>query len=97
MRRRRFAAAADLRGYPLVETVMPDADDAGIQNFAVAADPSGPLYVANLGALLIHDGAHRLIEAADLALYRAKTEGRNRVRVDDGTAGSGAAAELGSN
>ena len=53
------AAAVDAgeRGYPLVRAVVPTAADADVQNFDVAADPRGLVYAANLGGVLVHDGA----------------------------------------
>ncbi|HYU33528.1 MAG TPA: hypothetical protein VEW48_15345, partial [Thermoanaerobaculia bacterium] len=43
------------RGYPLVRAY--DVADVDSQNFAVAMDPRGVLYVGNLDGLLVYDGA----------------------------------------
>ncbi|HEV3459771.1 MAG TPA: diguanylate cyclase [Thermoanaerobaculia bacterium] len=45
------------RGFPLIQSVLPPLAEAETQNFDVAADPRGYLYVANLGGLLVYDGA----------------------------------------
>ncbi len=51
------------RGYPLIQTYVPSHPQAEAQNFDVARDPKGVLYVANLGGLLAYDGAWwRLVE-----------------------------------
>lgn len=53
-----FPAGADTPpGLPLLRSVVPTIDDAGPQNFGIAADPRGVLYVGNLLGLLTFDGA----------------------------------------
>lgn len=56
-----FASAVQAQdpGYPLLHTYsIPELVDKGeTQNFDIAFDPRGFLYVANLGGLLVHDGA----------------------------------------
>lgn len=63
------AAAPAERGYPLIQTYDPPVLEAGTQNFDIARDLRGVLYAANLGGVLVYDGAWwRLIEVG-----RAKT------------------------
>ncbi len=45
------------RGFPLIQSFLPPLEGAETQNFDVAFDPRGYLYVANLGGLLVYDGA----------------------------------------
>jgi hypothetical protein len=45
------------RGFPLIQSYVPAIAGAQSQNFYVARDPLGFLYVANLGGLLVYDGA----------------------------------------
>jgi len=45
------------RGFPLIRAVVPENDEAGIQNFGLAIDRRGVLYTANLGGVAIYDGA----------------------------------------
>src|SRR6185295_5639892 len=45
------------RGFPLIREVIPTVPEAEVQNFGVATDRRGLVYVANLGGLLIYDGA----------------------------------------
>jgi hypothetical protein len=45
------------RGFPLIQSYVSAAEDAGSQNFAIAGDPRGYLYVANIGGVLVYDGA----------------------------------------
>ncbi|HEV7671934.1 MAG TPA: diguanylate cyclase [Thermoanaerobaculia bacterium] len=45
------------RGFPLIREVIPSAKEAKVQNFGVATDRRGLVYVANEGGLLIYDGA----------------------------------------
>ncbi|NJL27513.1 MAG: hypothetical protein HC897_06250 [Thermoanaerobaculia bacterium] len=44
-------------GYPLIRTVIPQTENAETQSFAIATDPRGLLYVANLAGVLVYDGA----------------------------------------
>lgn len=51
------------RGFPLIQPYTPALPEAETQNFGIARDPQGTLYIANLGGVLIHDGAWwRLVE-----------------------------------
>ncbi len=50
-------AAAPERGFPLIREVVPPIPEAEVQNFGIATDPRGLVYIANLGGLLIYDGA----------------------------------------
>jgi hypothetical protein len=45
------------RGFPLIQSYVPAVAGAESQNFYVARDPRGFLYFANLGGLLVYDGA----------------------------------------
>ena len=45
------------RGFPLIQSYVPPVEGAQSQNFAIAYDPRGLLYVANFGGVLIYDGA----------------------------------------
>jgi diguanylate cyclase (GGDEF)-like protein len=45
------------RGFPLIQSFAPPLEGAETQNFDIASDPRGFLYVANLGGLLVYDGA----------------------------------------
>jgi len=51
------AAPPPARGFPLIREVIPTVKEAEVQNFGIAADRRGVLYVANGGGLLIYDGA----------------------------------------
>ncbi len=50
-------AASAERGFPLIREVIPATPNAEVQNFGIATDRRGLLYVANLSGLLIYDGA----------------------------------------
>jgi len=45
------------RGFPLIQTYSAAAQKGETQNFGIARDPQGLLYVANGGGLLVYDGA----------------------------------------
>ncbi len=45
------------RGFPLIREIVPAIPEAEVQNFGIATDRRGLVYVANLGGLLIYDGA----------------------------------------
>lgn len=51
------AGARAERGFPLIQHYSPSLPEAEMQSFGIARDPRGTLYVANLGGVLIHDGA----------------------------------------
>ncbi len=71
------------RGFPLVEEIQPTAPETDMQSFDVAADPRGLVYVANLGGLLVWDGARWLglpIGVGETA-FSVRADGRGRVAV----------------
>ena len=45
------------RGYPLIQSYVPNHPEAESQSFGIARDSQGILYVANLGGVLAYDGA----------------------------------------
>lgn len=45
------------RGFPLIQSFHPTDPAASTQNFGIARDPRGVLYVANLSGVLVYDGA----------------------------------------
>src|SRR5438270_10926951 len=45
------------RGFPLLQAYVPTVEEAQPQNFGIARDAKGVLYVANLGGILTYDGA----------------------------------------
>lgn len=45
------------RGYPLIRTFQPQLEDAEVQNFDLATDPRGLLFLANGSGILVYDGA----------------------------------------
>jgi diguanylate cyclase (GGDEF)-like protein len=45
------------RGFPLIRSFAPPLEEVETQNFDVASDPRGYLYVANVAGLLVYDGA----------------------------------------
>ncbi len=51
------AVSSSSRGFPLIREVIPTVKEAEVQNFGVATDRRGLVYVANGGGLLIYDGA----------------------------------------
>lgn len=78
------------RGFPLIRNVIPQTPAAEIQNFDIATDPRGFLYVANLGGVLIYEGARWQV----IPIGRAKTA--ISVAVDaDGRVAVGGIDELG--
>ncbi|HEX4953492.1 MAG TPA: diguanylate cyclase [Thermoanaerobaculia bacterium] len=79
----RAAAETSERGFPLVQAIQPTVPETEIQNFDVAADPRGLVYVANLGGLLVWDGARWLglpIGIGETA-FSVRTDERGRVAV----------------
>lgn len=50
-------AAPREQGFPLIRSYEPDLPEAGIQNFAIASDPRGVLYLGNSAGVLTYDGA----------------------------------------
>lgn len=51
------AEPAPVRGFPLIREVVPAVEEAEVQSFGVATDRRGLVYIANLGGLLVYDGA----------------------------------------
>jgi diguanylate cyclase (GGDEF)-like protein len=51
------AAPPSERGFPLIQSVQPSNPEASTQNFGIARDPQGILYIANLTGVVVYDGA----------------------------------------
>jgi diguanylate cyclase (GGDEF)-like protein len=51
------APSAAERGFPLIQPYLPSDPGVSPQNFGLARDPRGILYIANLSGVLIYDGA----------------------------------------
>ena len=67
------------RGFPLLRVHDDTTHGGSPQNFGVAVDPRGYLYVGNLHGLLLHDGTHwRLIESK-AAIYATCVSARSAV------------------
>src|SRR6266852_5926954 len=49
--------SSEERGFPLIQAYDPALPDAETQNFAIARDPRGFVYVGNGGGVLVYDGA----------------------------------------
>ncbi|HEX2642349.1 MAG TPA: hypothetical protein VHU81_05120, partial [Thermoanaerobaculia bacterium] len=45
------------RGFPLIQEYLPTPENADSQSFGITHDPRGLMYIANLGGVLIYDGA----------------------------------------
>ncbi|MFL6292838.1 MAG: diguanylate cyclase [Thermoanaerobaculia bacterium] len=77
------AGAAQERGFPLIQPYFPSLPEAETQNFGIARDPQGTLYIANLGGILIHDGAWwRLVEiGAARTAFSVAADAAGRVAV----------------
>jgi hypothetical protein len=75
--------AAPERGFPLIQHYAPSLPEAEVQNFGIARDPRGTLYIANLGGVLIHDGAWwKLVEiGAARAAFSVASDAAGRVAV----------------
>ena len=76
-------APASGRGFPLIREVVPTIEEAEVQNFGVATDRRGLVYVANLSGLLAYDGAwwrHVPIGKAQTA-FSVATDAAGRVAV----------------
>ncbi|HEX6865445.1 MAG TPA: hypothetical protein VF414_21635, partial [Thermoanaerobaculia bacterium] len=76
-------AGALERGFPRIQHYSPSLPEAEVQNFAIARDPRGTLYIGNLGGVLIHDGAWwRLIEVgAARTAFSVAADAAGRVAV----------------
>ncbi len=69
-------------GFPPIETYEPAIREASSQSFAVDQDPSGILYVANLGGLFAYDGAWwQRYSIDDLAVFSVAADERGRVGI----------------
>ncbi len=79
----RATSAAFERGYPLIKALVPDQADAGTQNFGIARDARGVLYVANNAGVLIYDGAWwRLVPiGGQQSAFAIAVDGHGRVGV----------------
>ncbi|HSS75147.1 MAG TPA: diguanylate cyclase [Thermoanaerobaculia bacterium] len=81
------AAAAvpnsDERGFPLIQAYDPGLPDADTQNFAIARDPRGFVYVGNGGGMLVYDGAWwRLIPIGKAkSVFSLASDARGRIGV----------------
>jgi diguanylate cyclase (GGDEF)-like protein len=71
------------RGFPLIQAYDPGLPDADTQNFAIARDPRGFLYVGNGGGVLIYDGAWwRLIPIGKAkSVFSLASDARGRIGV----------------
>jgi diguanylate cyclase (GGDEF)-like protein len=71
------------RGFPRIQHYSPSLPEAEVQSFGIARDPQGTLYIANLGGVLIHDGAWwRLVEiGAARTAFSVATDAAGRVAV----------------
>jgi diguanylate cyclase (GGDEF)-like protein len=78
------------RGYPLIQSYVPNHPGAESQSFGIARDPQGVLYVANLGGVLAYDGAWwRLVEIGKGKIAYSIADGA------DGRVGVGGADDFG--
>src|SRR5436190_4763806 len=77
------ASASSERGYPLIKALVPDHPEAGTQNFAIARDARGVIYVANNAGVLIYDGAWwRLVPIGEQkSAFAIAVDGHGRVGV----------------
>jgi diguanylate cyclase (GGDEF)-like protein len=71
------------RGFPLLRNYPPSEYEGGSQNFDLAQDPAGLVYVANLQGVLIHDGAwwRKVPLANGLAAFCIETDAQGRIAV----------------
>lgn len=71
------------RGFPLIQTYDPALADADTQNFGIARDPRGFVYVGNGGGVLIYDGAWwRLIPIGKAkSVFSLASDARGRIGV----------------
>jgi diguanylate cyclase (GGDEF)-like protein len=88
------------RGFPLIQSVAPPLEGAETQNFDIASDPRGFLYVANVGGLLVYDGAWWQLVAigSQKSAFAVACDAAGRVAVggidDFGTLAAGADGTL---
>ncbi len=77
------ATRSSARGFPLIREIVPTIPEAKVQNFGVAADRRGLVYVANEGGLLIYDGAwwRALPIGKAKAAFSVTTDAAGRVAV----------------
>src|SRR5687767_3783052 len=78
-----MGARAVERGFPQIQHYSPSLPEAETQNFGIARDPRGILYIANLGGILVHDGAWwRLVEiGAARTAFSVASDAAGRVAV----------------
>ncbi|HEX4966172.1 MAG TPA: diguanylate cyclase [Thermoanaerobaculia bacterium] len=78
-----LAAPSAERGFPLIQTYEPTIPEAEVQNFGIARDPHGVIYVANVAGVLVYDGAWwRLIPAGKTkTAFCVASDGEGRVAV----------------
>ena len=71
------------RGFPLIHQYSPSLPEAEVQNFGIARDPRGILYIANGGGILVDDGAWwRLVEIGKArTAFSVATDAAGRVAV----------------
>jgi diguanylate cyclase (GGDEF)-like protein len=71
------------RGFPLIQAYDPGLPDADTQNFAIARDPRGFIYVGNGGGVLVYDGAWwRLIPIGKAkSVFSLASDARGRIGV----------------
>jgi diguanylate cyclase (GGDEF)-like protein len=71
------------RGFPLIQAYDPALPEADTQNFAIARDPRGFVYVGNGGGVLIYDGAWwRLIPIGKAkSVFSLASDARGRIGV----------------
>jgi diguanylate cyclase (GGDEF)-like protein len=75
------AVLAPERGFPLIQSYQPSLPEAEPQYFGIARDSRGVLYAANLGGLLIYDGAwwQRVPIGRRLAAFSVASDARGRI------------------
>ncbi len=76
-------ASGEERGFPLIQAYDPGLPDAETQNFAIARDPRGFVYVGNGRGVLVYDGAWwRLIPIGKAkTVFSLASDARGRIGV----------------
>jgi diguanylate cyclase (GGDEF)-like protein len=77
------AATSAERGFPLIQEYVPTPQDADSQSFGITHDPRGLVYIANLGGVLIYDGAGwRLIPVGEARVaFSVASDDQGRIAV----------------